>query len=445
MATANGGVKQRERLKSWKEIATFFGTDERTVRRWEERGLPVRRVPGGARPTVYANVSELESWLKSRATAASDDTVKRDRGSWRYAIAGAVLLALLTAAGGGILWSERERGPGSAATVRHQPPRRAVDLYLAGTYHWERRTPESLKRAVDLYGQAIAEDPAYAEAYVGLANAYLLLREFSTTPEAEAYPRAEAAAERAVALDPTLADAHAALAFVDFWWKRDFDGGLLRFRQAIALNPNNASAHHWYATALDFMNQVRPALEQIDLAQQLDPQSRSILADKALVLFHAGRGAEAASMLAQMEETEPEFLSPHTYLSAIHFAGRNFPAFLAEARTAARLSGDRARLAMLEQTAKAYRRGGDHAMLSALLEGRRRLHAEGHESVYALAQTAAQLGDRGLAMRYLEQSVRLMELSAAGMRGDPVFRDFRQDPAFQRLVAQAIAARTQNG
>src|SRR5215217_3188025 len=360
----NGNGRRDQRLKSWKEIAAFFGTDERTVRRWEGRGLPVRRVPGGGRATVYAEVAELEHWMRGRSADAEDGHAAvppprppRSRRTLALGLGGALLLL----AGAGAWVATR---PGESPKAAHVPSRAAADLYLSGRYNWERRTPESLARAAQLFRQAIAADPAYAEAYGGLADTYLLLREYADLPDEEAYPVARAAAQRALALDPNAADAHAALAFVTMYWDHDVRRGLAGFRRADAHDPRSARVRHWYATALYHAGRGAEALEQIDEAQRLDPQSHAILSDKALILFDLGRGDEARRLLAQIVRVEPDYLSPHTYLAMIDLAAGDYPGWLREAKEAARLSEDRTRSEVLEAAEQALATGGAPAMFT---------------------------------------------------------------------------------
>lgn len=418
------------RLKSWKEIAAFFGADERTVRRWEERGLPVRRVPGGARATVYAEVSELEAWLDGRRQAAQTAGAARPA---RLARGLAALAVVLLAAVAVITYT---RGGGDAAAFVHQPPRGAVEHYLAATYQFERRTPESLQQALDGFGEAIADDPAYAEAHAGIANTYLLLREFAGMPDAEAYPLARAAAERALRLDDRLAQAHAALAFVTFYADRDWQRGIATFERAIELDPDAARPRHWYATALFHTGQIEPALAAISEAQRRDPQSRSILADKALILFHAGRVDDALAILQPLAANEPEFLSSHSYLATIHLAGRNYGGYLREARAAARLTGDRQQLATLDSAASAYETGGREAMLAVILERTQRLHEDGQASAYAVAAALAQLGRNAAALDYLEASERAREPEILAVRVDPRLRPLGAEARFRALAAR---------
>jgi tetratricopeptide (TPR) repeat protein len=432
MASGGGNGRGGGRLKSWKEIASFFGTDERTVRRWEERGLPVHRVPGGARATIYAEAPELEAWLRGRGgEGASAPTVPAPRRRVPLAAAGLLLVALTGGAAYGL-------SHGAFATAeRHQPPRKAADLYLAGTYHWEQRTPQSLASAVDLFGQAIAEDPSYADAYAGLANTYLLLREYSGMPDSEAYPKAREAAQRALALDPDLSQAQAALAFVTFFWTRDWRSGIDGFEQAIRLDRSSAGAWHWYGTALYHEGRVEESLRALGEAQRLEPTSRSIVADRALVLFHAGKERESIAMLRQLSVSDPEFYSPHAYLADIYLATGDYGGWLREAQAAAKLKGDKDQLAMTRDASAGREQGGDKGMLLAVLADQERLRRSGRGSDYELAGWRARLGDGEGALRLLASSNAKAESAFVSVRIDPRFRGLQGDARFKRL-AEAV-------
>jgi Tfp pilus assembly protein PilF len=388
----------------------------------------VRRIPGGANATVYAEIAELEQWLNgARAAPAAPPDSRR---TWAFGAAAAV--ALLVAGGVGL--SLRGNGPAIPSPAHHQPSQAVADLYFAGRYNFEHRSPESLNRAVQLFSEAIRRDPAYAEAYAGLANCHLMLREYAGVPDAVAYPRARAAAERALALDDTLADAHAARAFVTFFYDHEFAAGITGFQRAIALDPGSAGAHHWYATALFHAARVPEALVQIDAAQRLEPQSQSILADKALILFSAGRAADSIALLRQMEVADPAYLSPHAYLAGIHFARGDYPDFLAEQRIAARLVGDPDRSAIADAAERGYAAGGAPAMFAAMLDRQRALYAAGREHAFSLAGTYALAGDRSAAMQMLQRAVRDRDPYLVGLRIDFRFAGLHQDAEFQRLA-----------
>lgn len=167
---------------------------------------------------------------------------------------------------------------------------------------------------MDSFTQAIVHDPNYAQAYVGLADCYNLLREYTVMPSSEAYPRALAAAKKAVELDAQSSEAHASLAFVSFFGMWDVTTADREFRRAIELDPNNAVAHHWYATYLMCLNRYPESLAELERARELDPASKSVLADKGMLLFNAGQRREGIATLKQMEDNEPDFISPHRFL-----------------------------------------------------------------------------------------------------------------------------------
>ncbi len=175
----------------------------------------------------------------------------------------------------------------SESSLHHAANREAEDYYLKGRFYWNKRTPDSLNQAVDSFTQAIVHDPDYSDAYVGLADCYNLLREYSAMSASDAYPRALAAAKKAVELDENSSQAHASLGFVSFYGMWDAGTADEEFRRAIELDPTNAAAHHWYATYLHTVGRFDESLSEIDRAQALDPNSSSILADKGRLLWVA--------------------------------------------------------------------------------------------------------------------------------------------------------------
>ncbi len=459
----------KRRLDSWKEIAAFFGRDERTVRRWErEKALPVHRLPGSSRGRVFAFTDELTRWMNSAGSAEvtilepassggqaagivpdADElerlrSRRRRRSLW-IALAGMVILLIA-----GVIVFLADRGPlesqaDSTAINQNQAAHSAAsttnaeaqDLYLKGRYYWNKRTPDDLNRAVDFFTQSIVHDPDYAPAYVGLADSYNLLREYTAMSPEEAFPRALAAARKAVELDPSSAEAHNSLAFVTFYWKWDASGAEREFRRALELNPNYVTAHHWYATFLMCIGRIPEALEEINRAQQLDPSSTPILADKGLILFHVGQTDESLALLKQLAEAQPNFYSTHIYLSYIHFQQGDYPNYLVEARKAAQLSKDAQQMAVVNAAERGYKHGGRQAMLEGMLQEQTKLSGEGEISDYALATTYGRLRDTANAMNHLQISKTRHEPEFISVGTDDAFIYLHQDPAFRDLMAKA--------
>jgi Tfp pilus assembly protein PilF len=312
----------------------------------------------------------------------------------------------------------------------------ARDFYLKGRYEWDKRTPESLNQAVDYFTQTIVHDPNYAPAYVGLADCYNLLREYSAMPPEEAYPRALAAARKAVDLDDSSAEAHTSLAFATFYGSFDAADAEREFRRAFALNPNDARAHHWYATFLYTEGRYSEALGQIEIAQQLDPASNAILADKGLILLYAGPREQGVAILKQLESTEPAFPSTYRYLQDAALMDKDYPAYLEAAAKAARLLHDQRELALVKAEEEGFARGQQQGMFERVLEEQKKLYAEGRLSAYDLSSTYGFLGNKPKALEYLQKAYDHHESGLTSIRNNLGFEGLHSDPAFRKLVVQ---------
>ena len=325
----------------------------------------------------------------------------------------------------------------SASLPHHAANREAEEFYLKGRYYWEKRTPGSLNKAVDSFMQAIVHDPGYAPAYVGLADCYNLLREYTVMPASEAYPRALAAAKKAVELDPQSSEAHASLAFVSYFGMWDAATADREFRRAIELNPSNAIAHHWYATYLQCLRRSPESLAEIERAQALEPASKSVLADKGNILFNAGRQQDAIALLKQMEENEPDFISPHRYLREIYLLTADYPHYLVEARSEAVLMHDSSALAVVEATEKGFAARGGKGLLEALLQQQTKLYEGGLLSPYFLAETCSLQGNKQEALRYLRTAYDRHSDALFAIEIDHAFDNLHNEPAFRQLLAEA--------
>lgn len=176
---------------------------------------------------------------------------------------------------------------------RYTQNSRAYGLYLKGRYEWNRRTQDGVQEGIRYFEQAIAEDPQYAPAYVGLADSYALHVDYRNVPVHEGFARARAYAERALQLDDSLAEAHASLAWTLFIYDWDWDGAAREFRRAIALAPSYASAHQWYAVFLASRRQIDEAIIEAHMAQDLDPASVSIRRTTGWTYYYARRYEQA--------------------------------------------------------------------------------------------------------------------------------------------------------
>ncbi len=473
------------RLDSWKEIAAFFGRDERTVRRWEkERGLPAHRVPGGARGGVFAYTAELREWLKGPGSelhtrkpglGVAESGVGENTGETKSKgiegvsslkplegpsaldralelrsatgprppqanppiartvvwLAPLLLLAILIVA---LSVSHRETRYRNALAAAHSPNPEAQELYLKGEYHWTKRTPEDLNKAVDYFTQSIVKDPSYAPAYVGLADCYNLLREFSIMPPDEAYPRALAAAQKAVELDDTSAGAHTSLAFATYYWNWDPVTAEREYKRALELNPNLVQGHHWYATFLLTAGRFPEALDQIEQARKLDPASTTIQADKGWILFHAGRASEAFALLKQLESTDPTLATTNVYLTEIYFERKDYTNFFAESKRSAQLRHDEDALAVANAAERGFAAGGLLGMRQAMLPVQKRIFDRGAAPAYGLAATYALLGKNEDALRYLQMAYEKREIGLLYLPFNPDFNSLHDDSGYTKIA-----------
>jgi tetratricopeptide (TPR) repeat protein len=438
------------RLVGWKEIAAHLGKTDRTVKRWgKSRGLPIHRVPGVAKTSVYAYPAELDRWLESAGAidsdsdpdieenpeiadglvasaeapfASADSPVQTYRGrwsakrKWATALAAVVVFAValdatarltvgVSAAGVAHRLLARRSPSLESSTLAVSDSEKAVahELYLKGIYEWNKRTPESLERALDLFTQAVVHDPGSAKNFAGLAETYLLMREYSSMPDAEAYSRALAASRKAVELDDSLAEAHRCLAYAEVWGLWNFQDGEKEFRRAIELDPQDPLARLWFANAFHGPGWYSVALHEVDRAQELDPGSSAILADKGMLLFESGQKQEGLEIERQVERTDPGFLKPHYYLARMHWYLRDYPEFLQESEQVASLRHDPVLAETNAAASAGFRRDGEHGLLTDLQAVQKRLAAEGKLDIGLLASTSVRLGEKAEAVRLLQE------------------------------------------
>ena len=468
------------RLVGWKDIATYLGKADRTVKRWgRERGLPVHRVPGAAKTSVYAYPAELDRWLQSANMAESNDeslthetddarvdaveAVPSDRSArvsvpaspaawtskWKWATAlvavvvAAVALdvtARLTvatsaaSAAHSLLARTRPSAESSTRAVSDSEKSQANDFYLRGRYEWNQRTPESLNRALDLFTQAIVHNPGDARAYAGLADTYDLLREYATARDDDSYSRAIAAAREAVALDDSLPEAHRALAFAEMYGAWDFVDADKQFQRAIALNPNDSQARLWYANALGELGRFPEALEQINKAQELDPSSHSTLADKGLLLYNSGQAGQGIGLLREVERSAPGFRSAPFYLMRIDLDLGNYPDFLAEGERAAQDANDPVLNDIIASARAGYARGGGRGLLNALYAKQTEYHQAAKMHAPQLAATCVLLGRRQEALTFLEDAYNQHDIEVLAMLSHPDLRTLKDEPRYQALA-----------
>ena len=229
------------------------------------------------------------------------------------------------------------------------------------------------------------------------------------------------------------------MAFALFNWNWDVRGGEREFKKAIELNPKDMEAHHWYATTLMTLNRYPEAIEQIELARQLDPTSSSIAADRAMILYDSGRTKEAVEILKELEIAEPKFYSPPIYLSRIYFENKEYEEYFDEAIIAASLSNDQRTLASIEASRKRFKEGGEQAMLEGSLQEQLEAFRQGRGNAISVAMYYAILGKKKEAMEYLEKAYQRHDYELISLRDAFAFRGMHNGPQFQALLKKVYA------
>ena len=326
----------------------------------------------------------------------------------------------------------------SAIAKRPTADTEAYELYLKGRFFWNKRTGPDLRKAIAYFNQAIAKDPNYALAYAGLADAYVLLPPYGAASASESFPQAEAAAKKALELDDALAEAHTSLGQVLVSYDFDFEGSTREFERAITLNPNYATAHHWYGSGPPLsLGEFDRAIAELKRAQQLDPLSLIINADLGSGFVTARRYDDAIAQLRKTIEMDPHFYYAHWNLGeALELKGQLREAF-AEYKKAAELNDDPLVLSLVAQAeAKLGQRDDARKMLEQLEQ----LATRRYVGNYAFALVHIALGEKEKAIEDLEHAYRdRVGPDIALLKVDPMLDPLRGDPRFEALIAKIFA------
>jgi TolB-like protein/Tfp pilus assembly protein PilF len=314
----------------------------------------------------------------------------------------------------------------------------AYELYLKGRFFWNKRTGADLQMAIQYFNQAIEKDPGYALAYAGLADAYVLLSAYGAAPPSDSFPRAEAAAKKALEFDDSLAEAHTSLGQILVSYDFDFEGSTREFERAIALNPNYATAHHWYGSGPPMsLGQFDRAIAELKRAQQLDPLSLIINADLGAGFVTARRYDDAITQLRKTIEMDARFYYAHWNLGeALELKGQ-LPEALGEYKKAAELNDDPLVLGLL---AHAYANLGQRDEALKRLEQLQQIATRRYVSNYTFALLDMGLGEKAKAIDCLERAYRdRVGPDVSLIKVDPMLDPLRGDPRFEALVQKVLA------
>lgn len=379
----------------------------------------------------------------------------------------AISVELVRTSDGSLLWAERfertgralpevERAIADAVANRLVPPESmesagaaaattksplAHEQYLRGRHEWSKRTGASLFVAMGHFERAIAADPRFALAHCGLADCHALAGMYTAAPPHDTMPKARGAADRALALDPDLAEAHTSSAYVKFAYEWDFAAAEAGFARAIALAPNYATAHQWQHELFAAMGRIDEQRAAVQRAHALDPLSPLMATEIGWGLYFAGEVAEAARHLERTVAGAPHFAIGWLILGLAQLQGGDDEAACQAIGHALHLLGDAPTPLAMGAFAHALARAGRTAEAERCLRamGGKQRASPAHLHARALVHTA--LGDFDAAFRCLEQALVGRADRMVYLRVEPMFRPLHGDARFRGLLDRIVPAR----
>ena len=305
--------------------------------------------------------------------------------------------------------------------------------YLKARFFWERRNEAGLKKALHAAQEVVAEEPNCAMGHIGVADSHLLLGEYLYVPPDEAFPAARESAERALEIAPDLAEAHASLAEYFFYYARDWSRAEAFYRRSIELDPNYATAYHWYSWLLIAMNRYDEAQSQIEKAQSIDPNSLILSTIRALPFYYRGEYSEAIQQLRDVLEIDPNSHHARYYLgSALIHAGETTAA-VAEFKSVL-LAEDLVQAYGL--LGHSYAVAGDESKAREMLLELDRIAAERYVSPYVRAIVYAGLRENDEATRLLQKAFDEKDAWMVWANADPCFDTLRGRDGFEKILAK---------
>ena len=307
----------------------------------------------------------------------------------------------------------------------------AYNLYLQGRYFWNKRTVEDIKKAMDYFNQAVALDPKYALAYVGLADCYLLLVQYGRSPIKDVLPKARTAVLKALEIDETLAEAHTSLAMImKMDW--DWENAEKEFKRAIELKPNYTTAHHWYFVLLRNMGRLDEGRIEIKQALELDPLSLIINVNLGVLLYLKREYDKAIQQHLNTLELDQNFAQGRLRLGECYRQKGLLKEAIAEFQKARTLFGNSPY--GLGELGNVYALAGKKDEAIDVLTNLEELLKQGYSVNYDIAYIHFGLGDRDKAFEYLERAYEQKEYGMESLKVDPSLDNLRSDPRYKSLI-----------
>ena len=309
----------------------------------------------------------------------------------------------------------------------------AYQLYLKGRYYWGKRTPESLKKAEEYFDQAIQRDPNYAQAYVGLADYYNVVSDYSPIPNSESGPAGRAAAEKALAIDGSLAEAHTALAGAH-WSLQEFADTELEFRRALELNPNYANAHHWYGEFLSWDARPTEAISHLRRAVELDPLNMQYNTNLGQAFGNARQYDASVEQLKKTLEVDPNYPQAISQLAHEYFEMGKYDLWLELKTKAATLFQLPDELAIVEEVSKVYSKSGLKPALLRQIELHKELAKHRYVDPTDIAYDYASLGNKEQTFAWLDKAAAEKSGGLESIKIVASLDPWRKDPRYLDLL-----------
>ena len=446
-ARRSSDVPAGRRLDGWKAIAGYFKRDRSTVMRWAaERDLPIRRMPGGS---VFAFEHDLAAWSVDPATGdvvpdeatigtaiapEAPEPPKIEPDTRRPILigvgAGGAAIAIALAA----WWSFRtpplpgpDAMPSSPAVAR---------TFVQARDIWARRTPADIARSIQLYGEVIRQEPTFAPAYAGLAESWLVYREYGNVDDVRAYGAAQTAAERALALDNTLPGAHRAMGFIHYWWNNDPQRALVDFQRALALDARDGQTHFWYANVLADLGLDPQAQREYDRARLILPGSNLIAVEHACSQAMAGRVTEGRAQLAALARKAPGDPTVHGCLAWIAVGAGDIAAAAQEYNRMAELRREPGLTRLAADLTAAVTRDANTAHRVLIEDERREIAAGTRRLRQTPAYVASAMGDRVELIALLREASALGEKWFTASMTEAIARRWNADREVMALLSR---------
>lgn len=401
-----------KRLDGWKSIAGFFGRDRTTVARWaRERNLPIHHIPGGKQKSVFAYEHELVAWATRNAGITGEPdlehvaaaTTSTDRAPRRWGMLWIIAFALIIPFG--LVASHKLPGLRSGTPVSSQ----VMADYVSARDVWARRTPEDIKLSIELYEKIIRQAPDFALARAGLAEAWLIYREYGDVSDARAFSVARIAAQKALSLDPNLPAAHRALGFIDYWWDNDPVSAGKAFKRALALDERDGQTHFWFANILADVGESDAAEKHYAQARLHAPGSQPIAVEHACAQWQAGRDDLALRLMLDLKTRYPADATISNCLAWAYIGKGDIRNFAEDFGNMARIRNEPELLRLSKAVDEAVKRDPATAHRVLIEDARREIMIGTRRIREVPAFYASSMGDREELVKLMHEAANLGE------------------------------------